>query len=101
MNIEKELKSVVTTGEVDIGSERTLKNARQGTGKLIVMASNMQAETRSDIESYAKLSSIPVYVFKGSSTELGNVCKKPFPVAAMTIHESGDSDILDLAEEKK
>lgn len=101
MNIEKELKSAIATGKVDLGSMSTIRNARQGRGKLIILAKNIQPEIRSDIESYAELSTLPVHIFDGSSLELGSVCKKPFPVAAMLIYEAGDSDILELSKGKK
>ena len=49
---------------------------------------------------YAKMSSIPVVIYKGTSIDLGMICGKPFMVSALTIREPGDSDILKAVKEE-
>ena len=96
MNIEASLNSVARTGKVSFGSNSTIKHMVGGKGKLIIISENCAPMTYAQIKRYSELASIPVFVFKGSSNELGSVCRKPFPVSAMTIFEAGDSDILEI-----
>lgn len=62
----------------------------------MIISQNCDRETYGEIKHYSDISSIPVFVFKSSSNELGSICRKPFPVSALTVFESGDSDILDV-----
>jgi ribosomal protein L30E len=39
-----------------------------------------------------------VISYKGASMDLAQVCKKPFIISALTIRETGDSEILRAAE---
>ena len=96
MNIENSLTSVSKTGKVSFGSNSTIKNLRDGRGKLIIISATCPSVMYSQIKQYSKITNIPVFVFKGSSQDLGNVCLKPFPVSAMTVFEPGDSDILSI-----
>jgi len=98
MDVAKQLKIAVKTGKVSLGCMEALKAARSGRGKLIVLASNCPESTRSAILHGSKLSELPVYVYAGSSTDLRTVCEKPFLVAALTIREPGDSEILKVVE---
>ena len=94
MNIESSLTSLAKTGRVSFGTLSTLRNIRGGSGKLVIISENCPPTIYDEIRQYSDITSIPVFVFKGSSNELGNVCMKPFPVSALTIFEAGDSDIL-------
>lgn len=96
MDIAFELRKAFETGEVVIGSKRTVQLAKIGGAKLIVVAKNAPKEVRDDIEYYAKLSNIPVHVFDGTSVELGTLLGKPFVVAALAVIEPGESKILAL-----
>ncbi|WP_048148939.1 50S ribosomal protein L30e [Palaeococcus ferrophilus] len=96
MDIAFELRKAIETGEVVIGSKRTVQLAKIGGAKLIVVAKNAPKEVKDDIEYYAKLSNIPVHVFEGTSVELGTVLGKPFVVAALAVIEPGESKILAL-----
>jgi large subunit ribosomal protein L30e len=44
---------------------------------------------------YARLSNIPVYIYPGTSRELGTLCAKPFVVSALAIVDEGDSRIVE------
>ena len=101
IDLERELKIALKTGKVVLGSNQAIKHAKLGKGKLIILASNCPRDVKGDIIYYSKLSKVPVYVFPGSSWELGSICGKPFMVAALTILDPGDSEILSLVEEKE
>ena len=97
-DIEKELVNALKTGRVILGSRKTLKYVKLGKAKAVIVAANAPPEIRNDILYYAKLSGIPVYVYPGTSVELGSVCGKPFTVASLAILDPGNSRILDLIE---
>jgi large subunit ribosomal protein L30e len=97
IDINKQIRMVVKSGKVDIGAKQTLEAARLGRAKLIILASNCPEATRSEIEYSAKLSQVPMFVFSGTSLDLGSVCEKPYLVSAIAVKEAGDSEILKLA----
>ncbi|KYH42022.1 MAG: 50S ribosomal protein L30 [Candidatus Bathyarchaeota archaeon B26-2] len=100
VNINRAISMAVKTGKVLFGAKSALENAKTGKARLIVVASNCPLKTRLDLEYYCKLSGVPLIVYEGTSLELGAVCGKPFTVSAMTIRETGDSDILKVAVKK-
>jgi len=90
----------VKTGKVDFGSKTTLSSTAQARAKLVILANNCGRDNRESIIYNAELSEVPVYVFQGSSLDLGALCEKPFPVSALVIREPGDSEVLKLAEKQ-
>ncbi|MDR0912520.1 MAG: 50S ribosomal protein L30e [Methanobrevibacter sp.] len=98
MDIDRGIRVAVDTGDVTLGSEKSIQYLKLGKGKLVVVASNAPDEILEDVEYYAKLSEIPVHLYDGSSVDLGSVCGKPFTVATLIINDPGDSTILDAVE---
>ena len=98
MDIERGIRVAVDTGKVILGSNKSIQAIKLGNGELVVMAANAPKNLKEDIEVYSKLSEIPVYVFDGSSVELGSICGKPFTVSVLVVQEPGDSNILELKE---
>ncbi|WNY28143.1 hypothetical protein MmiEs2_03250 [Methanimicrococcus stummii] len=94
INIDKALIKAVKTGKVVIGSKKAIELSASGDAKIIILARNCPEDTKKQIES----SNVPVYVYDGTSRELGPVCGKPFIIAAMAILDAGESDILSLAD---
>ncbi len=101
MDINKSIRIAVDSGKVVLGSKKAFKNVALGKGKLIIIAENCPTEIKNDILHYCSLSSLPTFIFQGTSIELGAVCGKPFPVSALTIIAPGDSDILKLTKRGK
>ncbi len=97
-DIERELVNALKTGKVVLGSRKTLRYVKTGKAKAVIVAANAPPELKSDIIYYAKLSNIPVYIYPGTSVELGAVCGKPFVVASLSILDPGNSRILELIE---
>ena len=94
INIDKALIKAVKTGKVVIGSKKAVELSTSGGAKMIVLANNCPEDTKKQIES----SKVPIFVYSGTSRELGPVCGKPFVIAAMAILDAGESDILSLAD---
>ena len=98
MDIERGIRVAVDTGKVILGSNKSIQAIKLGNGELVVMAANAPKNLKEDIEIYSKLSEMPVYVFDGSSVDLGSICGKPFTVSVLVVQEPGDSNILELKE---
>ncbi len=101
MDLNTAIRMAVDTGKTILGSDSAKKLAMLGEVKAIVVARNCQPSVKQDIVHYAALSSVPILTFAGSSSELGVICGKPFPVSALSVIDAGNSDILKLAEENR
>jgi large subunit ribosomal protein L30e len=98
IDINKAVATTVKTGKVLFGAKNTVKTAKVGKAKLIIVAANCPRSIREDIENYCRLSKIPIVIYNGTSIDLGMACGKPFMVSALTVRDPGDSDILKLTE---
>jgi large subunit ribosomal protein L30e len=97
-DIGRELQVAMNTGRVVIGFEETKKAVLAGTPKMVILAANAPRWARDDIEYYARLAGIPVFIFPGSSIELGAVAKRPHRIMAIAVIDPGQSEILKLVE---
>lgn len=100
IDMDRAIATVVKTGKVMLGGGNAAKNARLGRARMIILSSNCPVGIKDDVNYYAKLSAIPVVIYKGNSIDLGIVCGKPFMVSALTVREPGDSDILKAVQER-
>ena len=98
IDVNKAILAAVKTGKVSFGANAALQNAKTGKAKMIILAANCPKDIKDDIEYNCTLSSVPVMMFKGASIDLATVCNKPFVISALSIRETGDSDILKVTE---
>jgi large subunit ribosomal protein L30e len=98
IDVDKAIATVVKTGKVSFGANTALQNAKTGKAKMIVLAANCPKSIREQVEYYGKLSKVPVMTYKGTSIDLAAVCNKLFIISALSIRETGDSEILKLTE---
>ena len=98
IDVDKAIAAAVKTGKVSYGTTSAVQSAKTGKARMIVLAANCPKDIKEDIEHYSKLSRVPVISYKGASMDLAEVCNKPFIISALTIRETGDSDILKAAE---
>jgi large subunit ribosomal protein L30e len=98
VDIGRELQVAMNTGRVVIGFEETKKAVLAGTPKMVILAANAPRWARDDIEYYARLAGIPVFIFPGSSIELGAAAKRPHRIMAIAVIDPGQSEILKLVE---
>jgi large subunit ribosomal protein L30e len=96
MDLDRGIRVAVDTGNVTLGSSKSIHALKLGRGKLVIIAGNCPKEVEEDVMNYSQLSEIPVYTYDGSSVELGSVCGKPFTVATMIVNDPGDSTILEI-----
>ena len=100
VDVNRQIRMAVKTGKVEFGSKTAVSSVGQARAKLVIMASNCPRETSDEIVYRARQGEVPVYVFQGSSLDLGALCERPFPVSAMVVREPGDSEVLKLVEMK-
>ena len=93
IDVDKSLIKVIRTGEVVLGTNRTIELAKEGTPKMVIVASNCPENVKKILSE----TNVPMYEYPGTSVGLGPVCGKPFTIAAMAILDAGESDILALA----
>jgi large subunit ribosomal protein L30e len=98
IDVDKAIATAVKTGKVSFGANAALQNAKAGKAKMVILASNCPKDIKEEIEYNCKLSNVPVMTYKGVSMDLANVCSKPFIVSALSIRETGDSEILKAIE---
>ena len=98
IDVNKAIATAVKTGKVSFGANAALQNAKTGKAKMIILAANCPKDIKDEIEYNCKLSNVPVMMFKGASMDLATVCNKPFVISALSIRETGDSDILKVTE---
>jgi large subunit ribosomal protein L30e len=96
MDVDRNIRVAVDSGNVTLGSDKSIKNLKLGKGKLIIVASNCPKDIREDITYFSRLSNIPFYIYEGTSVELGSICGKPFTVTSLIINDPGDSNILEI-----
>lgn len=95
MDFNVSLRRAIRTGNVILGKNQALETVKEGKAKLVVVANNAPEDFREFLDDEQKKS---VYVFQGSSVQLGMACGKPFMVSALAVTDEGDSDILDLVK---
>jgi large subunit ribosomal protein L30e len=98
IDVDKAIATAVKTGKVAFGSSEALRSAQAGKARLIVVASNSEPSILGDLEYYGEMSQVPIIGYRGNSVDLGMVCGKRFAVAALTVKEPGDSEILKLTK---
>ncbi|MFH1774245.1 MAG: 50S ribosomal protein L30e, partial [Methanobacteriota archaeon] len=96
MDVGKSIRAAVDTGKVILGERETLRAVRNGEVRLVIMASNCPSALKEKLMHHAKILSVHVYEYPGSSLELGSACGKPFTVSILGVVEAGDSDIFEL-----
>jgi large subunit ribosomal protein L30e len=98
IDVDKAIVTAVKTGKVSFGANAALQNAKTGKAKMIVLAANCPKDIKEQVEYYGKISKVPVMTYKGASMDLAMVCNKLFIISALSIRETGDSEILKVIE---
>jgi large subunit ribosomal protein L30e len=91
MDIAKELNRVLSTGKVNIGFREAM---RSKDAKMFIVSND--CPRKKEIMEIA--GDKPVFVYKGGSVELGDICKKPFSISVMAVMDEGSSNILGMGK---
>ena len=95
-----QIRRAMETGKVVLGYRGSEKSVLNGRAKLIILAANAPREQADRIRYLAKIGGVPVYSFRGTTLELGQVCGKPFTVSVLAVEDAGDSSILEVVKEE-
>lgn len=87
-DINKMLRSVLSTGKVVIGGRRTVDAVKKGKAQVVVLSSNCLPETINE------MTGASIINYPGSGVDLGVACGKPFAITALAVLEPGESEIL-------
>lgn len=80
-----EIKKLVGTDRLVIGTDLTLKGLKRGTIQKVFLTSNTDARTKEDINNYAELGKVEVIDLEMTNEELGDVCKKSFFISVLGV----------------
>ncbi|MEM3342586.1 MAG: 50S ribosomal protein L30e [Thermoplasmata archaeon] len=93
MDLNKALKSVMSTGKVLLGYKQAKKALLKKSAKMIIVSSNCPPEVIEDLKKY----NVPVVNYNGTNVDLGAACGKPFTISALVVIDPGESNILTAA----
>ncbi|MCW3998579.1 MAG: 50S ribosomal protein L30e [Candidatus Bathyarchaeota archaeon] len=98
IDLTKAIATAVKTGKVSFGANTAIQTAKNGKAKIIVLASNCPKQIKEQIEYYGEISKIPIITYQGDTMDMAAVCNKLFVISALTIRETGDSEILNIVK---
>nr|WP_320161078.1 50S ribosomal protein L30e [uncultured Methanoregula sp.] len=90
MDFNTSLERALKTGSRVLGPVKTQKYVKEGRARMIIVAGNCPATTRTKI---SRNKNPLIHTFEGSSTEIRGVCGKPFSVSTLAIINPGESNI--------
>ena len=80
-----EIKKMLKTGNLILGTERAMKNLRLGKIEKVMVSLNCPAKVEKDIGYYAGLAGAEVQKLDYQNDELGVICKKPFSISVLAV----------------
>ena len=80
-----EIKKMMKSGSVVIGTEKTLKSLKLGKIQKVFLSSNCPAKVERDISYYAGLVGAESLKLEYPNDELGVICKKPFSISVLAL----------------
>jgi large subunit ribosomal protein L30e len=95
-DLASNIRLAVDSGKTSLGVNGVLDSIRQNWAKMVIITSKNKPDGLQEILHVAKIAGIEVVRFDGDSMQLGAVCGKPYSVAALSIIEPGNSEILNI-----
>ena len=99
-SVNSKLALVMKSGKAVLGYKQTLKALRKGVLKAIFVAHNTPSIIKAEVNYYYVLSNTHIYNYNLNNIDLGYACWKYYRVSILGILDPGDSDILNLFEQK-
>lgn len=78
-----EIKKMIKSGSIVIGTKRTLKSLKLGKVQKVLVSSNCPSSVETDINYYAGLSGAELHKLEYPNDELSVICKKPFSISVL------------------
>ena len=95
MDIARQLKQGINTGEFVFGQRQTSSHCSKGDAKLVLVAAICPESFINDLRNSHP--SIPIHQVTIVNRQLGAACGKPFPISSLCILDEGQSELLQLA----
>ena len=95
MDLARQLKQGITTGNVLFGQRQTTSACTKGDARSVVVAANCPTDFITDLTT--RHPDVPVHRVIMVNRQLGAACAKPFPVSALCVIDPGQSDLLTLS----
>lgn len=96
MKIKDALKRIVKTGELELGTNKTIEAIQENKAKMVITAENTPKEIEEKITRKTEENNIKHMHYPGTSLDLGETCKRPHPVTALAVKDSGKVNIQDI-----
>ena len=80
-----EIKKLIKSKDLVIGSERTIRNLKLGKVEKVLISSNCPEKVLGDVNYYSGLSKAETIRVPYPNEELGVICKKPFSISVLSI----------------
>ena len=75
------LRKLIASNSLVIGSDRTLKELKNGSLSRVFLASNCADGMKETVRRYCRLSNVPCEELKEDDSEIGVICKKQFSIS--------------------
>jgi len=97
-DVDTNIKVAYKTGKMLYGKAQVLRQIRQDSFKMIIIANNCPDELVTQLRYYNSLinNNIFIHRYKGSSWELGLAMGKPYMISVIGINDFGNSDLMTL-----
>ena len=80
-----EIKKMLKSGSIVVGTERAVKGLKSGTVQKVLVSANCPSGVEKDIYYYAALSGAEVHKLEYPNDELSIICKKPFSISVLAL----------------
>ena len=80
-----EIKKMIKSGILVIGTKRTIKSLKLGKVQKVLVSSNCPSSVESDINYYVGLSGAEFHKLDYPNDELSVICKKPFSISVLAL----------------
>jgi large subunit ribosomal protein L30e len=94
MDLNRQLKNAIATGNLRFGQRQAIDACARGEAKLIIFAANCPTEFTDEL--HANHPEVTKFRAGMVNREFGIACSKPFSVSTISIIDAGDSDLLQL-----
>ena len=78
-----EIKKMLKSGNIVLGTDRTIKGLRLGKVNKVLISSNCPAGVEKSIAKYANMSNAELHKLEYPNDELGIICKKPYSISVL------------------
>ena len=95
MDLERQLKQGISTGNLLFGQRQTKSACAKGDARMVLVAANCPKEYISDIKENHP--DVTLHQVNLVNRQLGAACAKPFPVSAVCVLDPGQSELLSLS----